>query len=284
MDRRLTGVLAWGALILILGIPGAEMIGRRAQPAADAALAGAATDPDASMLSSNAAAQGQDGDVLGPPVPSEEAVAEKAPADIEDVTEAGIVPVDPGVTSLASAAFATVQDDRPVEDAQAPAAVPDTAVPVVADVQVETAAPPTPEGAATPSGPAPAATSDVAALDPSEIAARVGEIILSGESTDTSETVQTATAPADAASTVPDAVLSGDAWWDVLPPETAAIEPPLPALVPYPAPASQRPHAPVVVAAARPTEPPVEIRPDNAVFFRNWSLVPPMSIGTGPGR
>ncbi len=246
MDRRLSGALAWGALILIVGIPGSEMLTR--QPAAPTAgvvdvpsgslsvmsewqstgmaepdrLAGPPAPPVASTTSDTASMMPDAASAMPPEPVETTSVTEIAPATNETFTSLASSDTLPDVTEIATAPIETIKIDT------APAAY----------VPIETT--PLAPGASEP-------------LDAAGIAARVRDTILTepGASAAATAVARATSAPE---------------------PETERI--------PYPAPASQRPRQPVAVATVAPDEPaPGDITPDNAIFFENWVSEPPMRPG-----
>jgi hypothetical protein len=257
MDRRLSGALAWGALIIILGLPGAEMLGRQTQPVTDSVGAvGSTPNRDAVTLSWQAAGSVRDAEQLGPPAPppQPQAVVDDAPPLVKgDDVKAGVVAV-PNPVSVAAQATAqhsfVAADELEIAINDAATVIAGIVPPELRDVDI---AAPKRAPQALPDRVIPMAAPET------EYAA-------------VSEPTQVVT---------PGTVLAAT---DLKPAFDRTVTPALPELIPYPAPASQRPRKPVVVAVSRPVEPVPHIRPDNAIFFHDWKLVPPLSIGTGPGR
>jgi hypothetical protein len=230
------------------------------------------TDQVRAALSWTSPSRKLDAGILGPPAPSGEPVADSTPA----IAAGGTAEADERASDPAPAEVPAASDDAaPVEETQALAEAP-----AVTEVEAEPVPADTPDAAEEPPASEPPAGTEVASRDPSGIARRVRDVVLSPGATDAASS---APAAADPPAQTSDVALSEDAWWDVLPSETTAAEPPLPEIVPHPAPASQRPRQPVVVVTAERVEPVAVIRPDNAIFFENWSLVPPLPIGRGPG-
>ncbi len=263
MRKRLSGALAWGALLLIIGIPGADMLGRQAQTA-DSASTSPATAADANGAPAwQSAANDGSGDVFGP---SPAGVENAAPPSLGTLPANGTgdgaqTEADAGARSIVTIDTATHLPDvillsgAPTPSATLPSVLdladtPDAVETLPADPAVIDADSP-PDMAMTETASAPATRA-------AEIAARVRDVLFSG-SPATNMELQAST----------DATLV----------MTEATEP-----VPYPAPAIWRPEAPAGIAVAMPEEPTPEIRPDNAVFFNDWTGVPSRTTATLPGR
>lgn len=295
MDRRLSGALAWGALLLIVGIPGLDMLSR-----GDGETAGAATAPaDANgALSWQSGSSETEATTFGPLPPS-------ATTDAPDAGEDGEDDSLPEVTLLASAPETPASDSLPAApspsiitldtgtDMPAPAQIDTRDVgAVIADVATSPAAEPETEPELTDTEDLDTANEDTVS---SVIAARVRDVLLSSpDAADVPEATSMPVASADldlgSAASPP----SGETTGAVADDDLAAVatapldfSTPLsvrPETIPYPAPALRRVSRTVARTTFVPPEPVPEIRPDNAIFFSDWVNTPPKTAATGPGR
>ena len=254
MDRRLSGALAWSALIIVLVIPGAEIASRQLTASASAGSTSAATGQDLAALSWNSTPPKAGGELLGPPAPEPLATP-------EPTAEARGSETAPEIAIAAEPAAPTPVDPAPYREMLATR----QAVAAASSGTQRFAVEPLPDRIIPMSPSAATAPETAVAAIPSAAPAVAGSALATAE-----PAAPIAVATADTA-----APISASA-----PPQIES----LPEIIPYPAPASQRPHAPVVVAVARPKEPVPHNRPDNAIFFPDWSLVPPMPIGAAPRR
>lgn len=245
MDRRLSAALAWGVLALIIVGPGAELLTRKSPSSTDPISASAIVPVADTEGAAVAAVVPPDSrsETAGPPLPPTKAPDATPPVAADDTQPTP----DPAA------------EVAPVPAVGAPAtetaALPDDAVPPVDPPNFAETAEIAPPAEATPVAIADLPVTHVDKPDATEIAARVRDLILS-----------------DTAEAAPD-----QTWTSAI----GTLPEPLPETIPYPAPAEQRPRQRIVTVAAQPIEPIPDIRPDNAIFFHDWQLVPPQPIG-GP--
>ena len=314
MDRRLSGALAWGALLLIVGIPGFDMLNRRVDDTAGVATV-PASDSTASAWKSGSDKTASDAASFGP-------LPQSATPDVADATAAGEDDSLPDVTLLASAPEATSEtppaaptpsiisldsSDAPAEPARIETLDTDAViseVPTSVDITASPDVTASPEVTTSPEVTASAddlepATEPVATENPdtvsSAIAARVRDVLFSSpdEPVVPDETTPPlASADIGLRSTI--SPPSGNGQGAAIDDDLAAVatapldfstsQPVPPEIIPYPAPALTRKGPPVAQTAFVPPEPVPEIRPDNAIFFSDWVNTPPKTTATGPGR
>ncbi len=294
MDRRLSGALAWGALLLIVGIPGFDMLSR-----SDSGTAGVAAMPEGG----DTGLSWQSGSAPIDTDPNTSAFG-PLPQDVAEASDAGENDSLPSVTLLASAPDGTASETPPAAPSPSIITIDDTFAPaeptelgtldidaVIADVTTEVAT-----GAdATEPAPEPEPTTTASAdTVSSAIAARVRDVLFSSPDTvvapDAAATsdastdigLRTASRPVgDHADAAPDDDLSAVATAPLTFSTPVSVAP---ETIPYPAPALRRLSPPVARTTLVPPEPVPEIRPDNAIFFGDWVNTPPTSTATGPGR
>ncbi len=308
MDRRLSGALAWGALLLIVGIPGFDMLNRRVDDTAGVATV-PANDSAASAWKSGSDKTASDAAPFGPLPPSATpdvanatkpdeddslpsvTVLTRAPDAVSETPPApptpSIIVLDSGDTPAEPAEIDTLDTDAVISEVTTSADVmasPDATI----NADVATSAD-NPEPSTEPTG-----TADPDRVS-SVIAARVRDVLFSSPD----ETVAPVEPTPPLASTdiglrstisppsgdVPAAVIDDDlATVATAPLDFSTPELVPPASIPYPAPPLSRKGPPVARTSFVPPEPVPEIRPDNAIFFSDWVNTPPKTAATGPGR
>ena len=299
MDRRLSGALAWGALLLIVGIPGFDMLNRRVDDTAGVATV-PANDSATSTWKSGSDKTASDTASFGP-------LPQASTPDVADAIDNGEDDSLPDVTLLTRAPEAASESppaapspsiisldstDAPAAPAQIDTLDIDA---VISDVTASTDVTTTADIATSPVVPEPAAETANPDSVSSAIAARVRDVLF----TSPDETILPDDTTAPPASTdiglrstisPPSSDVQGTTIDDDL---AAVATAPLdfsapklvpPEIIPYPAPALSRKDSPVARTALVPPEPVPEIRPDNAIFFSDWVNTAPKSAATGPGR